>query len=219
MIPAPLTLEALALRRVIKERGIQDDFSDLVPRMRQELKELARLPGEYQIVDIQMDLKKEEDGEFKNLPHSDKTSDLIGGRISVSCATGSSWTVQVQEGPVNKFSLGGETVAKDEGVTHFREIFVEDGALKSMSWGRRDVEEKNKDEVRWDYRLNSLKLDHRGALTWTGHSSHPRETLWFTIRTKRFHNAKSSLEMISRLLLNALTPLGGALLVWYAFGI
>ena len=95
MIPAPLSLEALALRDVIKERGIQEDFSDLVPRMRQELEQLARLPGLYQIVHIQMDMKKDEDDEFKKSSYSNEKSMLIGSRISVRRRTGSSWTVQV----------------------------------------------------------------------------------------------------------------------------
>ena len=93
----PLTLEALALRRVIKERGIQDVLSDLVPTMRRELEELARLPGSYQIVDIQMDMKKEEDTEAENLLYSEKISKRtlgiqIGGQISVSRPNRSSWT-------------------------------------------------------------------------------------------------------------------------------
>ena len=91
----PLTLEALALRRFIKERGLRDVHSDLVPRMRQELEELARLPGLYQIVHIQMDMKKDEDDEFKNSSYSNEKSMLIGSRIYVRRRTGSSWTVQV----------------------------------------------------------------------------------------------------------------------------
>ena len=90
MIRAPLTLEALALRCVIKERGIKDVPRDLVPRMRQELEELARLPGVYEIVDIEMYLKKEEDTEAEKLPPVTIPPVLIGGLISVSCPSDSS---------------------------------------------------------------------------------------------------------------------------------
>ena len=58
MTRAPLNLEALALRQVIKDRGIMNLPSGLVPRMRQELEELARLPGVYQIVEIQINTHK-----------------------------------------------------------------------------------------------------------------------------------------------------------------
>ena len=52
MLFTPLTLEALALRQVIQERGIKHLPSGLVPRMRKELEELANLPGVYEIVDV-----------------------------------------------------------------------------------------------------------------------------------------------------------------------
>ena len=217
---APLTLEALALRKVIKERGIQDVHSDLVPKMRQELEELARLPGVYQIVDIQMDMKKEEGKDAENIPY--KTSGLsIGGRISVSCPTGSSWTLESRQGDralsLYDLTLEGETVAKPDGVTHFRERFVEDGVLKSSVWGRQDVEGK----VYWVSRLDSFKLDRRGDLAWTCrlHSRKLRETLVFTTRTRRLRVGESSVERLSRSLLSTFTLLGGVILVrdlWYA---
>ena len=120
---------------------------------------------------------------------------------------------------MSTFALGGETVAKG----HFWEIFVEDGALKSITWGRQEVAEQTEDEVQWNYRLNSIKLDQQGALVWTGRSHSSKLTLLFTIRTKRIPNAESSLVVISRSLLNALPPLGGCLLIWdllrYACGI
>ena len=76
-----MTLEALALRRVIKEKAIQEILSDLVPMMRQEMEELARLPGVYQIVDIQMDMKKEEDTEAIDLMNSEKRRGLWASKL------------------------------------------------------------------------------------------------------------------------------------------
>ena len=221
-----LTLEALALRRVIKERGIQDVLSDLVPTMRRELEELARLPGSYKIVDIQMDMKKEEDTEAVNLMYSEKISKRtlgiqIGGQISVSRPNRSSWTLNSQDGNLYKLSLEGKTIAKPNSVTHFQERFVEDAILKSMVWGKQDVKGKGKMEELWAYRLDSFKLDHRGDLSWTSrlHSSKLRETLVFTTRTRRVLIGELSVERLSRSLLYALVPLGGALLIrdlWYA---
>ena len=212
MIRTPLTLEALALRRVIKERGIQGGHTDLVPRMRKELEELARLPGVYEIVGIQMDKQEEGDEEAEHLPYSDfaesagTTAVRIGGRMSVSCPTVSSWMVQGQGGnlcrtdgpvPLYDLSLEGETVSRADSVTFFRERFVEDGILKSVVWvkqeleGRGEVEGRGelegRGEVEWSCRQDSFQLDPTGALTWICRvfSCQLKETLVFTTLARR----------------------------------
>ena len=122
--------------------------------------------------------------------------------------------------PLDDLSLEGETVVQAGNETYFRERFVEDGVLKSVVWAKQDLEGKG--EVEWVYRLDSFKLDPRGALIWTCrlHSSELRKTLVFTARTKRVLVAESSVESErpSISFLFALAPLGGALLIrdlWY----
>ena len=56
MLRDPLTLKALTLRQVIKERGIMNLPSGLVPRMRQELEELSKIPELYEIVDLHINI-------------------------------------------------------------------------------------------------------------------------------------------------------------------
>ena len=48
----PLKLETMALREVIIKKGLWGDYTGLnVPKMRQELEQLSRLPGDYEVVD------------------------------------------------------------------------------------------------------------------------------------------------------------------------
>ena len=111
MTRAPLNLEALALRQVIKDRGIMNLPSGLVPRMRQELEELARIPGVYEVVDLQISIHIEdeeaEDREYTN-------NLRLGDKIRISCPTGSSWIVDMV-GYDREFSLHQETFTENGG--------------------------------------------------------------------------------------------------------
>ena len=226
MIRTPLTLEALALRRLIQERGIQDSQTDLVPKMRKELEDLARLSGAYQIVSI----KFEEDKEAKSLTsYPNKCPTIrLGGLVSVSQPTGSSWLMQVcQPGtaggtcqgnlcrrdgllPLYDLSLEGETVGKADSVTFFRERFVEDGVLKSVVWVKKELEGKEE----WIYRQDSFQLDPRGALTWTCrlHFSELGKTQVFTTQTRRVSLQELLVERLKSFL-SALAPSDHALLL------
>ena len=201
MIWSPLRLEALALRCLIRERGINDDYSDLVPRMRKELEQLARLPGLYQVVHLQIDVKKEEDMESEILPYLKTLGDGIssvsmGDRVLVSWLAGRAGTMYLQqERPKQKLlgiklSLDWDSVTKlNNGITIFKERFVEDGVFKSLMWSKRDEEGENAKEVSRPYRLDSFKLDPMGGIACTSHLySHTfRETMVLTFRTKRVH--------------------------------
>ena len=93
-----LTLEALALRQVIQERGIMNLPRGLVPRMRQELEELARLPGVYEIVEIQINTQKQ-DEEVEDQAY--RINLKLGDRIKVSCPRGLDWTMEASR-PANQ---------------------------------------------------------------------------------------------------------------------
>ena len=102
MSPTPLTLEALALRQVLQERDIMNLPNGLVTRMRQELEELARLPGVYQIVEIHINTHKD-DEEVEDQAYRNNLK--LGDRIKVSCPTGLAWTMEIARLPTKKFWL------------------------------------------------------------------------------------------------------------------
>ena len=176
MLRSPRTLEALALRQVIKERGMRNLPSGLVPRMRQELEELARIPGEYEIVDRQTTTYKE-DREVENQAY--KIDLKIGQRIKVSCPTGSTWRVEMT-GYDREFSLNQETFS-----TYSKDGFVEDGVLKCEKWMK--VDEVGGQKAFVNNTLESFHLDPRSCLIWTYriYSKIRNETLVLTASTKR----------------------------------
>ena len=175
MLFPPLTLEALALRQVIQERGIKHLPSGLVPRMRKELEELANLPGAYEIVDIQEHSYKE-GKEVKNKRPMFELN--LGGKIKVSCPTGSAWTVGVA-GYEKEFSLHQQTIVHPLGFTCSNDGFVEDGVLK---W-----EERIQGKADVSHGLTSFQLDQRGCLVWTCrvYSKMDNETCVGTVWAKR----------------------------------
>ena len=179
MLFPPLTLEALALRQVIQERGIKHLPSGLVPRMRKELEELAKLPGVYEIVDIQEHIYKE----GKEVENKRPMFELnLGAKIKVSCPTGSAWTVGT--GVYEKeFSLRQQAIAPPNGFTYSHDVFVEDGVLK---WEER-MQGEGKKKASVIHGLTSFQLDQRGCLVWTCrvYSKKENETLLGTIWAKR----------------------------------
>ena len=131
MSPTPLTLEALALRQVIKERGIMNLPSGLVPRMRGELEELARILGVYEVVEIQINTHKEDEEEEDQAYRNNLK---LGDRIKVSCPTGLAWTMEIVGLSSKKFLLHQETFSQPGGYTIYKNAFVEDGNLKCHVW-------------------------------------------------------------------------------------
>ena len=182
MLFQPLALEALALRQVIQERGIMNLPSGLVPRMRQELEELARLPGVYEIVEIQINTHKE-DKEVEDQAYRKNVK--IGDRIKVSCPRGQAWTLEVAGLPSKKFSLDRETFREPDGYTISRNGFVEDGNVKCHSWRQLD---KGGGKNPFFYSgLEYVHLDPRGCLLWKYQLQTWNETLTATVWTKRIY--------------------------------
>ena len=165
MLRDPLTLEALALRQVIKKRGIMNLPSCLVPRMRQELEELSKIPGLYEIVDLKITIYKE-NREVKKNKHKYWLN--LGDNIKISCATGSAWKMKAA-GYERELSLHQQIITHPGGNTYSQFGFVEDGILKCEGWIQADKDGKKK-RVLKNTIVNSresFQLDQRGVLVWT----------------------------------------------------
>ena len=92
----PLKLETLALRVVITNKGVCSDYTGLMaPKMRQELEQLSRLPGDYEIVAEEITVTRRDDGrEVINDNWRRRTKN--GERISVACEDcGLRWKVVI----------------------------------------------------------------------------------------------------------------------------
>ena len=174
----PLTLEALALRRVIKERGLQDVHSDLVPKMRQELEQLSRLPGDYEIVAEEITVTRRDDGlEVINDNWRRRTKN--GERISVACEDcGLRWKVVMKGMAIyENIFLESKTWQGVQKLSYFDHGFVEDGVLKREQWMERQPWMERPEEATEAaakpaslMSAKSIKLDSRGDLVWTSTS-------------------------------------------------
>ena len=132
----PLKLETMALREVINKKGLCSDYTHLmVPKMRQELEQLSRLAGDYEVVTEEIKVTRP-DGREVNNDHWLRVTQN-GGRILITCGAGPVWRV-VMEGLVGGESdifLESKTrKCPNSGVPHFRHGFVEDGVLKRQIW-------------------------------------------------------------------------------------
>ena len=100
----PLTLECLAMRKFIQERGVEGCNRHLTPSMRQELLQISCLTGTWEVVDQQVQVRREDGGvvssqdeERLRAKMQGLTSDLsFRGHISVSCNIGPVWRVDIQ---------------------------------------------------------------------------------------------------------------------------
>ena len=190
MLFQPLALEALALRQVIQERGIMNLPSGLVPRMRQELEDLARIPGVYEIVEIQINIQKEDEEEEGQAYRNNLK---LGDRIKVSCPTGLDWTMEIAGLPSKKLSLHHER----------KNAFVEDGNLKCKWWHNLDMGGGNK--AFCCNSLESFHLDPRGGLLWTNRLQTRYETLMVNVWTKRIDIEETTRFRLFQVLLYTLT--------------
>ena len=88
----PLKLETLSLREVINKKGLCSDTTDMmVPRMRQELEQLAKLPGDYEVVTEESKVTRTDGREVNNNDWQRVTRD--GEIISITCGAGPVWRV------------------------------------------------------------------------------------------------------------------------------
>ena len=164
----PLKLKTLALREVIRKKGLCSDTTDMmVPRIREELEQLAKLPGEYEVVDEEIKVTEIDGREVSN-DHSDHCrchqcwlwlrQTRGGERISITCRAGPVWRV-IMEGSWKARDIFLESKTRkfpNGGVAYFRYGFVEDGVLKDQSW----LEQEAMGE-------ETFKLDAMGHLVWT----------------------------------------------------
>ena len=92
----PLKLETLALRVVITNKGVCSDYTGLmVPKMRQELEQLSRLPGDYEIVAEEITVTRRDDGR-QVINNNWRRRTKNGERISVACEDcGLRWKVVI----------------------------------------------------------------------------------------------------------------------------
>ena len=168
---------------------------DLVPRMRQELEELARIPGFYEIVDLQISIHKEdkeaETSEYKNYLK-------LGDKVKVSSPTGSTWMVNMV-GYERKFSLHQETLTLSGGLTFSVDGFVEDGILKSEVWCKE-----------W-FSMETFRLDPRGCLFITLCLQTQYETLVLTDWTKRIYSKEPTGRGLFQVFVNTLKQVRDAI--------
>ena len=201
--------------------------SGLVPRMRQELEELAKIPGVYQIVDVQLCIHKEdkESNEYKKglklIPEHRAHTHYgcvqmlkLGDKITVTSPTGSSWIMNIA-GHIYEFSLNQETITQPGGPTFFKDGFVEDGVLKcevekngGKTWffdaniGKKFVLNKS---------LETVRLDTRGCLSFTNILQSHNVTLVTTVRTKRICSKETVNLSIFQVFMNTLISVRNAI--------
>ena len=135
----PLKLETMALREVITKKGLCSDYTDLmVPRMRQELEQLSRLPGDYEVVAEEIKVTRMDGRAADNDDWLRRTRG--GERVSITCGPGPVWRVVMEGLGESDICLGSETwKCPDSGVAHFRHGFVEDGVLKRQLWKEQEA--------------------------------------------------------------------------------
>ena len=162
----PLKLETMALREVITKAGLCSDYTGLmVPRMRQELEQLARLPGDCEIVAEEITVATMDGREVSSEDWRRRTQN--GKRISITCEARMKWRVMME-------GLGNHDMFLDSNTQHcchnnvafFDRGFIEDGVLKRQLWmgqgaGNKTVALKG---------VKAARLDAKGDLVWTSSS-------------------------------------------------